>query len=147
MAELSAEAIIEGGIDEVWALLADFGRIEAWWPAGAIERVVNEGEGVGMIRHIYNKGAKGPVSERLDLLDPVSKVLILSVVGKRPGGMTAYVATCRLTALGPGRCRIDYRSHVTAEAGREQIVEGFLYQAYGMMFDGLNAAVKRPPAH
>lgn len=146
MAELSAEAIIDGAADKVWALLADFGRIEAWWPAGgavAIDRVVNEGEGVGMIRHIYNKGASAPVSERLDLLDPESKVLILSIVGKRPGGMTAYVATCRLTALGPERCRVAYSSHVTAEAGREKIVEGFLYQAYGLMFDGLNAAVKR----
>jgi hypothetical protein len=146
MAELNASATIGGGVEQVWALLADFGNIEAWWPKDGkvmIDHVEVEGAGPGMIRHIYNRGASGPVSEQLVLLDPQAKVLILSIVGQRPGGMTAYLATSRLTALGPDSCRIDHHSHVTAEAGREQVVESFLYKAYELMFAGLNAAVRR----
>lgn len=153
MAELHASATISGGLEQVWALLADFGNIEAWWPREGrvtIDHVVVEGSGPGMIRHIYNHGAAAPVSEQLVLLDPAVKVLILSIVGQRPGGMTAYLATSRLTALGPTSCRIDHHAHVTTEAGREQVVESFLYKAYDLMFAGLNGAlhapgVSRPP--
>lgn len=147
MAELNASAIIDGDLEQVWALLADFGNIEAWWPREGkvvIDHVVVEGAGPGMIRHIYNRGASAPVSEQLVLLDPAAKVLILSIVGQRPGGMTAYLATSRLTALEGGRCRIEHHAHVTAEAGREQVVESFLYKAYELMFAGLNSAVRRP---
>ncbi|MES2256983.1 MAG: SRPBCC family protein [Pseudomonadota bacterium] len=146
MAEVSASATINGAVDKVWALLADFGRIEAWWPADGkvvIDHVVNEGEGVGMVRHIYNKGASAPVSERLELLDPLGKVLILSIIAPRPGAITGYVATSRLTALGPDSCRMEHRAHVTTEPGREQAVEIGLYKTYEVMFAGLNAALKR----
>ena len=69
----------------LWELLADFAHIERWWPkdipAVQIERVEVgrlenlkaladdvelEGEGIGLTRHIYNKGFAAPVSERLD---------------------------------------------------------------------------------
>lgn len=146
MAELNASATIGGGVEQVWALLADFGNIQAWWPKDGkvvIDHVEIEGAGPGMIRHIYNRGASAPVSEQLVLLDPQAKVLMLSIVGQRPGGMTAYLATSRLSELGPDSCRIDHHSHVTTEAGREQVVESFLYKAYALMFAGLNAAVRR----
>lgn len=146
MAQLEANAEIGASADAVWSVLADFGGIERWWPRGGpveIERVENEGEGVGMIRHIYNKGAAQCVSERLDLLDPASKTLILSIVGRRPGGITAYVATTTLRPTGEASCRIEHRAHVTTVAGREQAVARFLLQAYGQMFAGLEQAVSQ----
>jgi hypothetical protein len=147
MSELSASAVIAGPAGRVWELLADFGNIQAWWPEDGpvqIERVELEGQGIGMIRHIYNKGMPQCASERLDLLDPASKTLVLSIVGRRPGGMTAYVATSRLTDLGLDSCRMEHRALVTTEPGREKSVERFLCQAYELMFRGLNAAVARP---
>jgi carbon monoxide dehydrogenase subunit G len=140
MAQLEASAEIGAAAEAVWALLSDFGAIQRWWPRGGtveIERVENEGEGVGMIRHIYNKGAAQCVSERLELLDPASKSLTLSIVGTRPGGITAYIATSTVYATGVASCRIEHRAQVTTVPGREQAVERFLRQAYDQMFRGL----------
>jgi carbon monoxide dehydrogenase subunit G len=140
MAELEASADIGAGAEAVWALLADFGAIQQWWPRGGpveIERVENEGEGVGMVRHIYNKGAAQCVSERLERIDPAARSLTLSIVGQRPGGITAYIATSTVYATGAGSCRIEHKAHVTTVPGREQAVERFLRQAYDLMFRGL----------
>lgn len=146
MAELSASAIIHGSVQQVWDLLADFGNIQAWWPQDGpvrIERVVLEGQGIGMIRHIYNHGMPQCASERLDLLDPDNKTLVLSIVGQRPGGITAYVATSRLLPQGPDACVMEHRALVTTTPGREKAVERFLRQAYELMFRGLNEALAR----
>lgn len=143
MPELLAETEIDASAERVWSLLADFGQIEAWWPRDGslqIERVVVEGEGVGMVRHIYNRGVAHCASERLDLIDPQSFTLVLSIIGRRPGGITAYVATSRVLPVTPHRCRVVHRSLVTTVPGREQVVEGFLRQAYAQMFAGLQAA-------
>jgi carbon monoxide dehydrogenase subunit G len=140
MAQLEASAEIGAAAEAVWALLSDFGAIQRWWPRGGtveIERVENEGTGVGMIRHIYNKGAVECVSERLELLDPASKSLTLSIVGARPGGITAYIATSTVYATGAASCRIEHRAQVSTVPGREQAVERFLRQAYDQMFRGL----------
>ena len=71
----------------LWELLADFAHIERWWPkdipAVQIERVELEGEGIGLTRHIYNKGFAAPVSERLDFQDPATLTYKLSIVGQK----------------------------------------------------------------
>lgn len=143
MPELFAQANIDAPAARVWTLLADFGNIQAWWPRDSalqIERVVLEGEGIGMVRHIYNHGVPQCASERLDLLDPQTFTLVLSIVGQRPGGITAYVATSRLVPLGESACRMEHRALVTTLPGRERAVERFLQQAYAGMFAGLQAA-------
>jgi len=142
MPELFAQADFAAPAEQVWALLADFGNIQAWWPregALQIERVEREGEGIGMVRHIYNQGVPQCASERLDLLDPQTFTLVLSIVGQRPGGITAYVATSRLIPQGEHACRMEHRALVTTVPGREQAVERFLRQAYALMFAGLQA--------
>lgn len=150
MPELFAQADIAAPAEQVWALLADFGNIQAWWPRTGslkIERVELEGEGIGMVRHIYNQGAPQCASERLELLDPQTFTLVLSIVGQRPGGMTAYVATSRLIPLGAQACRMEHRALLTTVPGRERAVERFLQQAYALMFAGLQSAVADRPAH
>ena len=137
MPELFAQVDIQAPTSRVWALLADFGNLAAWWPRGGglqIERVVLEGEGIGMVRHIYNQGVPQCASERLDLLDPQTHTLVLSIVGQRPGGITAYVATSRLVPMGEHACRMEHRALVTTLPGRERAVERFLQQAYALMF-------------
>lgn len=146
MAEVTLSAELEAPAAAVWELLADFGNIQRWWPDDGpilIERVDIEGSGIGMIRHIYNKGVKGCISERLDLLDPATRTWLLSIVGTRPRGMTAYVAEGHLVELGPGRCRIDYRANVTSEAGREEQVRKGLLFTWPLMFRGLEQAAQK----
>ena len=147
MAEVTLSAELEAPAAAVWALLADFGNIERWWPADGpiqIERVENEGSGVGMIRHIHNKGIPGFISERLDLVDPATRTWILSIVGTRPRGMTAYVAEGHLVELGAGRCRIDYRANVTTDPGRDEQVKRALLLTWPVMFRGLEQAARKP---
>lgn len=131
----------------LWDYLQDFANIERWWPkdvpAVQIERVVIEGEGIGLVRHIYNKGFPTAVSERLDALDPESMTYRLSIVGDRPAGLVTYQATGHVEALGENRCRLNYESVFAVLPGREQEAEAFLRMAYDLMFQGLGAAVLR----
>jgi len=139
-AELAAPAA------SIWQLLEDFGNIQRWWPDDAatrIEHVEVEGQGVGMIRHIQNRGARHRVSERLDFIDPAARTLVLSIVGTRPMGITAYVAEGRIVEVDATRCRMDYRVLVTSVPGREEQLRNALEKTYEMMFAGLQVAAVR----
>lgn len=127
-------------LDSIWDLIVDFGNIERWWPKDGsvdIERVELEGHGIGMIRHIYNKGFPHAVSERLDSLDSDTKTYQLSIVGIRPAGIVEYQATGRLTTLENGGCRLSYHSEFKTEPGRIEEARQFLLGAYALMFKGL----------
>lgn len=141
--EISKQVSFNSPAVKVWALLENFGAIEAWWPStGAItiRTVEIEGAGVGMIRHIYNHGMSTPVSERLDFLDPENQTLILSIVGDRPAGITAYVAIARLTPTSEATCSLDYQGFVTCAPGREERVMKNLEFTWQTMFSGLEQA-------
>jgi uncharacterized protein YndB with AHSA1/START domain len=144
--EIRVSAELAAAADSIWQLLADFGNIQRWWPddgAVRIEDVQLEGQGIGMIRHIQNRGARHRVSERLDFLDPATRTLVLSIIGTRPSGITAYIAEGRLVAVEAMRCRMDYRVLVTTTPGREDQIRDALEKTYGMMFAGLQAAALR----
>lgn len=129
--------------EALWQLIANFGDIEAWWPKGAaidIERVNLEGEGIGMIRHIFNVGMPAPISERLDSLDPANWTWQLSIVGDRPAGITRYQATGRIESQPEGGSRITYHGEFEAEQGRENEARRFLLGAYSLMLRGLESA-------
>lgn len=146
MAEVITSAILEAPAQAVWQLLVDFGGIQRWWPTGEaleIEQVKIEGSGVGMIRHIYNRGMKGCISERLELLDPGTRTLMLSIVGTRPWGITAYVAEAHVLELEAERCRMDYRANFTTEPGLEEQVRNGLLATYKVMFRGLEEAAAK----
>lgn len=128
---------------QLWDLIADFGNIEAWWPSGGavnIERVELEGEGIGMVRHIYNEGMPAPVSERLDYLDPAALTWRLSIVGAKPAGLRHYRATGRIRVLADGRTRVEYQGEFETETGEENQAREFLQGAYALMFTGLEQA-------
>ena len=122
--------------DKIWALLVDFGEFEKWWPI-ELERLEIEGEGLGMIRHLYLNGLPDPVSERLDSLDHENMILGLSIIRVMPAGMTEYNATGTITKTGPDTCRMDYRGVFEVEEGREEGASNFLLGAYETMFKGL----------
>ncbi|MCO6056891.1 SRPBCC family protein [Pseudomonas sp. MOB-449] len=131
----------------LWELLADFADIQRWWPtddeAVMIERVELEGEGVGLIRHIFNRGFPAPVSERLDYQDAAGMIYRLSIVGARPAGLIAYQATGRVEPLADGGCRLHYHGEFQTQPGCEGDAELFLRGAYGLMFKGLGQTLER----
>jgi hypothetical protein len=144
--EIRVSAELAAPAERIWQLLADFGNIQGWWPddgAIRIEDVQLEGQGIGMIRHILNRGARHRVSERLDFLDPTTRTLMLSIVGTRPSGITAYVAEGHIVELDATRCRMDYRALVTTTPGREEQIRQGLGKTYETMFAGLQAAALR----
>jgi hypothetical protein len=146
MAELTTSKVLEVPAGAVWRLLEDFGAIQQWWPtdvSAPIERVTLEGDGIGMIRHIYNRGAAHAVSERLDFLESSSRTLVLSIVGTRPVGIVAYVAEGRVVELQEGRCRIDYRALIATPAGMEEPVLKAVRKTWALMFRGLEAAARQ----
>lgn len=147
--EIRVSAELAVPADVIWQLLADFGNIQRWWPddgAIRIEDVRIEGQGIGMIRHIQNRGARHRVSERLDFLDPPTRTLVLSIIGTRPGGIDGYVAEGHVVELDAARCRLDYRALVMVTAGREAQVRDALEKTYQMMFAGLQSAALRTGA-
>ncbi|MDY0067163.1 MAG: SRPBCC family protein [Steroidobacteraceae bacterium] len=132
---------------KVWALLADFAAIQQWWPRGGaieIERVVVEGEGVGMVRHIHNRGMRRAISERLDFIDDANMILRLSHVGSEPPNLPFYQATGQLSDLSGDRSRFTYRSELRVARGAENVSRDHLLAAYASMFKGLQAAASLP---
>lgn len=141
--EITSSTILDCPASSVWALLEDFGSIQTWWPRNGpitIEQVVCEGDGVGMIRHIHNVGMSAPISERLDFLDPEEKTLILSIVGDRPSGITAYVAIGCVTEISERQCRLNYRAYVTTVPGKELKAKKGILLTWDIMFSALRGA-------
>jgi len=146
MPTIDAQCELQAAAERIWELIQDFGNIEAWWPQGGpvrIARVDVEGQGPGMVRHIYNEGMPAPVSERLDSLDPPSRLWQLSIVGERPAGLLRYQATGRLQPLDAQRCTISYHGQFEVEPGREDEARQFLEGCYALMFAGLEEAARR----
>jgi hypothetical protein len=137
--EITSSYVLAVPAEAVWRLLVDFGAIQTWWPCSPvrIDRVEVEGQGVGMVRHIYNEGIPSPVSERLDLLDHATRTIVLSIVGLRPPGMTAYIAEGRVTEIDAASCRLDYRALVTTDKGREERVRVGVLKTWSIMIQGL----------
>jgi hypothetical protein len=129
----------------VWGLLVDFGTIQKWWPTDGVVRIGHvevEGQGIGMIRHIYNEGIPTPVSERLDLLDHATRTIVLSIVGRRPPGLTAYVAIGHLAEIDTSSCRLDYHALITTDAGREERVRAGVLKTWSLMVQGLESGAR-----
>jgi Polyketide cyclase / dehydrase and lipid transport len=146
MPEVTTSKLLDASAESVWRLLEDFGSIQQWWPTNVsapIQQVTLEGQGIGMIRHIRNRGAAHAVSERLDFIDPSSRTLALSIVGTRPVGITAYLAVGRVTAVDEGHCLIDYRALVTTAPGLEESVQHALLKTWALMFRGLESAARK----
>jgi hypothetical protein len=138
--ELQTSASFNCSADKIWTLLEDFGAIAAWWPTEGpirIRTVDIEGDGVGMIRHIYNEGMDTPVSERLDYMDPTEYTLILSIVGDRPAGITGYVAIGKLRVTSENSCELHYQGYVTCPPENAERVAKNIQFTWQTMFAGL----------
>ena len=128
-----------------WPFVENFLDIELWWPRTGpvqIERVEVEGEGLGCVRHIYNKGFPHAISERLDYIDADTLTWKLAIVGHRPAGITSYRATGQLIPQDDEHCRMTYHSEFETEPGREAEAREFLQGCYELMKQGLEGAAQ-----
>lgn len=145
MPQLTVSEVFNTPADTLWGLVKDFGNLEAWWSKDSpikIDRVVQEGQGVGMIRHIYYVGVPTPLSERLDFVDDDSKTYRLSIVGEGVPGLVSYSARGVITGMGNDSCRFDYTAGIQASAGKEAAVEKALRFGFSQVIAGLKAATE-----
>jgi len=146
MAEIKVNEVIHAPAEKIWGLIRDFGNVEAWWPKDSpikIQKVVKEGQGAGMIRHIYYVGVPTPLSERLDYIDEGSKSYRLSIVGEGMPGLISYQASGVVTESGPDRCHLDYRAEVKAAPEKQAAVEKNLRFGLSQVIAGLKAASEK----
>ncbi len=131
---------INGDVNRVWEVLADFGNFLVWATGGRGTAQI-EGEGVGMIRHLDIPGL-GQVSERLDQLDTESMVLGYTMVSDAMAGMAKYSACVQLVDEGNGRSQLSWRGELEPEQGMDaDEVGASLAGSYDMMAQGLEAYV------
>lgn len=145
MSQLIVNEEFNAPADRLWALLRDFGNLQAWWLPDSpirIDRVVQEGQGVGMTRHIHYVGVPTPLSERLDFLDDDTRTYKLSIVGEKMPGLVSYSATGIVSEVGADRCRLDYTADIEATPDGEATVEKTLRFGFAQVIAGLRAAVE-----
>ena len=145
MTQLIVSEEFHSPADRLWALLRDFGNLAAWWPPGSpikIDRVEQEGRGVGMIRHIYYVGVPTPLSERLDDIDDDARTYRLSIVGSKMPGLVSYTAKGVVTELGADRCRLDYSADIEVAGDKESSVQKTLRFGFSQVIAGLKAATE-----
>jgi len=105
--------------------------------------VEQEGQGVGMTRHIYYVGVPTPLSEHLEFLDDGTRTYGLSIVGKGVPGLVSYSAKGVITETATDSCRLDYRAEIEAAPDKLAAVEKTLRFGLSQVIAGLKAAVER----
>ncbi len=102
-------------LDAVWARLADFANVDRIYPKdgigpfAAIDRVEAQGEGVGTVRTVNPaNGVRG--IERLEAIDPEQHSFSYSMLPPPVVPVDDYYATVSLSAIGPGRTMVSYKS-------------------------------------
>jgi len=145
MSQITVSETFNTSADRLWGLLKDFGNIEAWWLKDSpikLDRVVQEGQGVGMIRHIYYVGVPTPLSERLDFIDDNLKTYRLSIVGEGVPGLVSYSAKGVVSVAGPHSCILHYHAEIEATPEKEAAVEKALRFGLSQVIAGLKAATE-----
>lgn len=147
-----AEGVIEAHIDDVWALLTDWGNMD-WWGNGLEEegmkagRTYLEGEKgkvprTKVIERTNADGAGLPVVNREVLFheDAVAHRLYYNGTDGFLLGLRNYVASWTLDPLAGGHCKMTITSTFdVAEPGDVAFVRDTVEAVYGLIFSGINA--------
>ena len=141
MVEVSAEREYGFGVEEVWAVFADFGDV-SWVPG--VEKVELEGEGVGMIRHL-TVPVFPQLHERLESIDHEERVLEYSIPSVEYIQLKNYTARAQVVDLGRRRCRVLMSCKAEADGPEAEAIaktEAFYEAMLGWIDDFLK---KGPP--
>ena len=127
MIAFSVSRTIAAPIDEVWAVLADFGNIYKWNPGVTDSHLTGEqGGGVGATRHCDLK-PMGTLEERITGWLP-GEELVIDIYETKKLPLRRGLATFRLAEAGGGTTvTVDYRYEPTlmGRAAKTMFVRGF----------------------
>jgi carbon monoxide dehydrogenase subunit G len=137
MAKVEVSETIAAPAAKVWELLGDFGAVTKWGGA-MLQTCTVEGEGVGAVRTIGLPGGMS-IQERCEALDPASRSLTYSIIGKSPIPIRDYEATCRVVETGPAACRVDWSGTFEPDGTSEEQAQNMVRGIY----TGGIAAVKK----
>ncbi|OBI72693.1 SRPBCC family protein [Mycobacterium asiaticum] len=142
MPTLSVRKRLEAPAGTVWAILADFGRVD-WIPG--VGEVEVDGDGPGMCRRIGGSGGT-PVVETLLWIEPESQTLSYEITDN-PLPVQRFVAVATVSEPAGGvpngstvAWEIDYEPDGDDSAAREAIEA-----VYGMMADWIDDYAKSYP--
>jgi carbon monoxide dehydrogenase subunit G len=112
---------IDAPIERVWAELGDFSAVQRLFPPegvsgfAALEKVTFRGEGIGFVRTVHLVDGQSQ-DEVLEAVDEANYSYNYSAPAPNLLGVEGYYATVTMTAIGPAKTRINYRSEGTPGA-------------------------------
>ena len=107
MGSVKVVETVDAGADRVWELFRDFGGVTRF--SAGIQSCTVEGEGVGAVRTITLPGDT-KLHEQLTAHDDAGRSFSYAIVRESPLPVRDYLATFKLSELGPDRCRIEWGS-------------------------------------
>ncbi|TXS96524.1 SRPBCC family protein [Parahaliea maris] len=135
----TVEKTLEAPLEQVWAVVADFGNLD--WFDGA-ERVEQVGEGVGQVRRVFMPGAEQPVEEKLLALDSDRHSIEYEVLEGAVNVMQGYRVVASLEDAGEGKTRARWEAGftgITIEGLEPETMIAAMTDMYGGMLDAIAA--------
>lgn len=114
-------AVLQGSAEQVWALLADFGRVADWHPFVADSKIENglSGRHIGAVRHLVLQDG-GVIRETLLAMSDRERYFTYDIL-ESPLPVENYVATLRLWPITGGeRCYAKWEVTFDTAPEREQ---------------------------
>ncbi len=139
MADVLVSGEIDGSVDDLWRLVADFGAVG--WMKG-VTGVEVTGEGVGMVRAIFAGGDEAIVEE-LESLDEAGRQIGYTIKRNNPLPVENYHATCKAVDLGDGRSRLDWACCFDAKGVDEATAKAAVEGMYGVLISWVKEGVER----
>ncbi len=123
--------------DTLWKVLGDFSDL-SWVPA--VHHHEFEGEGPGMLRHMYLDETTAIV-EKLEVLDEENKTISYSIPVNNPLPVDDYFATMTIDETGADSCRLEWSCTWSAprDMTEEEAVES-VTAFYGSLLPGIEEA-------
>jgi len=127
-------------IDQVWALLEDFGNIH--WAPG-IDKLEVIGEGLGMIRRIHIDGLNEPIDEVLHSIDANNFTFSYTIPRGLPFPLKDYKATSSSKALADDKTEVTWRSDCAPDGLSLEDSTAMLEGTYNQLLDWISEELAR----
>lgn len=127
--------VVDAKAEDLWQLLEDFGGFLSW--AGSeTDEIRNEGDGIGMIRHLKMSGNE--LAEKMTECDASSRTLAYDLVYGEPIGMASYRARIQVVSVSPSKSELRWQGEFDpVVAGTDDEVAVMLTGAYQGMTQAL----------
>jgi len=134
---VSIHATLDAPIEQVWALISDFGNLMRWHPQ--LERCEIEGEGIGARRSVHF--ADWWAVEELTAFDDEQHTLCYLVVDSSRPPVIGGRGCMTLSVESAGRTRIDWVSGLPDDAEHAATVNAGLEAYYPVRIGHLKEAL------